>query len=106
MQVYLDEQYMAHTEQDAEGSRIPWNDAQGAFTAKCPAFIAGHRVVPEGAMWEREDGETFTGLMVTPVVNPAALQALQANADSETIAALDTAVVDLTYQNILLEIGV
>ena len=43
--------------------------------------------------------------MITPVGNPATLQALQAAADSQTIADLDTEVVELTYQNVLLELG-
>ena len=103
--LYLDGNYIAHAEQDTEGLRIPWEDSYGFFTAKCPAFIEGHRVVPEGETWIRADGTAFTGLMITPVGNPATLQALQAAADSQTIADLDAEVVELTYQNVLLELG-
>ena len=48
MYIYLDADFMAHTQQNEEASRTPWEDTDGFFTAKCPAFIEGHRVVPEG----------------------------------------------------------
>ena len=103
--LYLDGNYIAHAEQDTEGLRIPWEDSCGFFTAKCPAFIEGYRVVPEGKTWIREDGAVFTGLMIAPVVNPTILQTLQAVVDDTTITQLDTDVVELTYQNVLLELG-
>ena len=103
--IYLDDQFQAYAEQDAETTRMPWNDTGGFFAGKCDAFIEGHRVVPEGETWAREDGVIFTGLMISPFVNPAVLQSAQAAADDETIAVLDAAVVELTYQNVLLELG-
>lgn len=104
--IYLDDQFMAYIEQDEEATRMPWEDADGFFAGKCQVFIEGYRVVPEGETWTRADGMVFSGLMISPAVNPAMLQAAQAEADRQTIADLDTAVVDLTYQNILLEMGV
>ena len=103
--IYLDEQFRAYAEQDAETTRMPWDDTNGFFVGKCDAFIEGYRVVPEGETWIREDGMTFTGLMIAPVVNPTILQALQAVADDTTIAQLDAEVVELTYHNVLLELG-
>ena len=103
MMIYLDDQFRAYAEQDAETTRMPWEDTIGFFTAKCNTFIEGYRVVPEGETWTRADGMVFTGLMITPAVNPAVLQAAQATADETTIAALDAEVVELTYQNVLLE---
>ena len=47
----------------------------------------------------------FSGLMIAPLTNPIDLLARQAVDDAETIADLDTQVVDLTYQNVLLELG-
>ena len=105
MMIYLDDQFRAYTGQDAETTRMPWEDTTGFFTGKCDAFIAGYRVVPEGETWIRADGMVFSGLMITPLVNPIDLLARQAVADAETIADLDTQVVDLTYQNVLLELG-
>ena len=104
--IYLDENYKAHTAQDAESTRTPWVDTNGIFIGKCNAFIEGYRVIPEGTAWTRADGEIFHGLMISPILNPFYLQTLQAEADQLTITALDTEVVDLTYQNILLEMGV
>lgn len=104
--VYLDENYMVHAEQDENTTRMPWPDNGGFFMGKCPAFIEGYRVVPEGETWAREDGAVFHGLMVSPAVDPKELQIAQAEVDKQTIADLDATVVDLTYQNILLEMGV
>jgi len=103
--IYLDEQFRAYAEQDAETTRMPWDETNGFFAGKCDAFIEGYRVVPEGETWIREDGAVFTGLMIAPVVNPTILQALQAVADDTTITQLDAEVVELTYQNVLLELG-
>ncbi|MFH1511975.1 MAG: hypothetical protein ABIG45_01340 [Bacillota bacterium] len=103
--LYLDDEYKAHAQQNEAGTLTPWADADGFFAGKCAAFIAGYRVVPEGETWTREDGAEFAGLMITPVENPAILQAAQAEADGQTIADLDAEVVELTYQNILLELA-
>ena len=104
--LYLDDQCMAHSQQNEAGTWAPWQDEGGFFMGKCDAFIEGCRVVPEGETWTRADGMVFTGLMIAPVENPAVLWGMQAEADRQTIADLDTAVVDLTYQNILLELEV
>jgi hypothetical protein len=104
--IYLDENYMAHPQQDDGTTLMPWEDFTGFFTGKCDAFIEGYRVVPEGHTWTRNDGVTFSGLMIAPAVDPKLLLAAQANEDEETIAELDAVVVDLTYQNILFEMGV
>ncbi len=103
MLVYLDAGCRAHAQQNEAGTLTPWSDADGFFAGKCAAFILGYRVVPDGETWTREDGREFAGLMIAPAENPAVLQAAQAEADRQTIAALDSAVIELTYQNILLE---
>ena len=104
--IYLDDDYKAHAEQDSGSTRTPWEDTEGFFAGKCAAFIEGYRVVPVGSIWTREDGEQFAGLMITPAENPTVLQAAQAAYDQSTIEALDAEVVELTYQNILLELEV
>lgn len=102
---YLDGQGMAHARQNEAGTLLPWEDAAGFFAGKCPAFTEGYRVVPEGQTWTREDGEVFSGQMIAPAAEPGLLLAAQAQADAETVAQLDAAVVELTYQNVLLEYG-
>lgn len=104
--IYLDADFMAYPRQNEAETLTPWEDADGFFAGKCDAFIEGYRVIPEGETWEREDGNTFSGLMISPAVNLAELSAVQAVYDKETIAELDAAVVDLTYQNILFELEV
>lgn len=106
MVLYLDDQRRVHVRQNEAGMLAPWEDAAGFFTGKCQAFVEGYRVVPEGQTWTRVDGAVFSGLMIAPAADPGLLSAAQAQADGETIAQLDAAVVDLTYQNILLEYGV
>jgi len=101
--IYLDENFMAYPDQNEATTRMPWEDTDGFFIGKCDAFIEGYRVVPEGETWTRADGTVFSGLMIAPVRNPAVLQVAQAMADETTIAALDAEVVDLTYQNVMLE---
>ena len=100
---YLDGGGMAHSRQNETGTLIPWEDAAGFFTGKCPAYVEGYRVVPDGQTWTREDGAVFSGLMIAPAADPGLLIAAQAEADAETIAVLDAAVAELTYQNVLLE---
>ena len=103
--IYLDEDYRAHAEQDAGTTRMPWEDSGGFFAGKCDSFIEGYRVIPDGETWIRDDGRPFSGLMISPIVNPVELQADQAEYDLQTVAALDAEVVELTYQNVLLELG-
>lgn len=104
--IYLDSDYKAHAAQNETETLTPWADPDGYFAGKCDAFIAGYRVVPDGETWMRADGTAFTGLMIAPAENYAVLLAAQAEADQQTIDDLDAAVVDLTYNNILLEMGV
>ena len=62
MLIYIDSDYKCHTEA-ADGLRafeVP------DFDGKCKAFIEGHRYVPEGETWTREDGMVFEGNMVSP----------------------------------------
>ena len=106
MIVFLDDQFMAHAQQNENGTFTPWTDTGGFFTGKCDAFIEGFRVVPEGESWTRSDGAVFSGLMISCAVELHFALAAQAEADRQTIEGLDTAVVDLTYQNILLELKV
>jgi hypothetical protein len=106
MIIYLDDQYLVHTSQNGSGTLAPWSDDAGFFAGKCAAFIEGFRVVPDGQAWTRSDGAVFHGLMISPAADPIELNAYQVMADQETIATLDAVVVDLTYQNILLELGV
>lgn len=62
MIVYIDNDYKCHVLQE-EGMievDIPF------FDNKCNKFIEGHRHIPEGKIWMREDGIEFQGGMTVP----------------------------------------
>ena len=62
MTVYIDTDYKCHTSY-ASGLTPVETDA---FTGKCPAYIEGYRLVPDGSTWVRADGATFRGEMLAP----------------------------------------
>ena len=73
MIIYIDSDYKCHVA-EAEGTRafdVP------LFDGKCSALIEGYRYVPEGEVYTREDGETFSGEMIAPFVDSAILNAYQ-----------------------------
>ena len=60
------------------------------FDGKCQVFIEGYRYVPAPYAWTREDGEVFTGEMITPWKDYALLEAAQAGYE-ESHASASTA---------------
>lgn len=72
---YLDDQYRLHLS-PADGL-TPWEDVNGYFDNKCPAYIEGFRVVPEGETWVRGDGAEFSGPMIAAAVPFEELDAAQ-----------------------------
>lgn len=89
---YLDEEYRVHLSQDESGDLTAWEDVNEIFHGKAQAFIEGYRVVPEGATWVRSDGTVFVGLMISPAIDYAIIEAAQAGydqgqAETETIRA-------------------
>ena len=75
---YLDEEYRVHLSQDESGGLTVWEDVNEIFHGKAQAFIEGYRVVPEGATWVRFDGAVFVGLMISPAIDYAVMEAAQA----------------------------
>ena len=73
------------------------------FDGKCSTWINGMRYVPAGQTWTRADGTTFSGEMLSPVMDVQVLAAAQAEyeAAQATIAELDAAVLELSYQNVI-----
>lgn len=63
MIIYIDNDYKCNTS-PGEGMIAVETDA---FEGKCRQFIEGYRFVPVGQTWTREDGEIFTGEMVSPL---------------------------------------
>lgn len=73
MKVYLDNDYICHTVNSAGYTEYETDE----FDDKCRAYIEGTRLVPEGAIWTRPDGEVFRGLMISPAVDAAGLNRAQ-----------------------------
>lgn len=98
---YIDENFRLHTEND--GTMHAWEDTTGFFNNKCRIFIEGYMVIPEGKSWVDLDGNEFIGLMIAPAepFEPLYNSQLGYEEASETIAELDAALLDVTYQNIL-----
>ena len=92
MTIYIDSDYKCHVS-PGEGLTSVETDA---FEGKCKQVIEGYRFVPAGQTWTREDGQVFTGEMVTPwrpYENLAELQAVyeeeQAKATAEIAAIVE-----------------
>lgn len=62
MIVYLDNDYICHTENN--GSFVEYDT--DIFDGKSKAYIEGMRIVPEGETWIRSDGVRFNGFMFSP----------------------------------------
>ena len=63
MTIYIDSDYKCHLENDGSMTEIETD----FFEGKCRKFIESYRFVPVGQTWTREDGENFTGEMVSPL---------------------------------------
>lgn len=104
--IYIDADFRCYTTNDGTMTSINTD----FFDDKCDAFIEGYRFVPTDSTWIREDGEAFEGLMISPWKDWNELddaqreyerqQLAEANA---TIAELDAALLDMTYQTITQE---
>lgn len=87
MTVYIDGDYKCGTA-PAEGLRAVETEA---FEGKCKRYIEGCRFVPAGCAWVREDGEIFTGEMLTPWRDLRLLEELQALCEEEQAKQADMA---------------
>jgi hypothetical protein len=60
--VYIDTEFKCHAIDDGIMRPVETD----FFDGKCDAYIEGFRLVPEGAVWVREDGAEFKGQMIAP----------------------------------------
>ena len=104
MKIYIDNDFKCHISNDGTMREfdIPF------FNGKCSEFIEGHRYVPAGESWEREDGEPFTGEMIAPWKDDMELLAAQTFYELEqmkqTQADTDAMLVDHEYRVTMLEL--
>lgn len=82
--IYLDTAFRCHV---APGEGLTTVET-AAFDGKCDAYIEGYRFVPSGKTWVREDGEVFTGEMVSPWKPWDELDAAQREYEGERYAAV------------------
>ena len=87
MTIYIDDDYKCHT---SPGDGLTAVETY-AFDGKCRQYIEGYRFVPAGQSWTREDGEVFTGEMVTPWRPYEILAELQAVYEEEQAKQADMA---------------
>lgn len=90
MKIYLDSDFKCHLSDDGTMRVIETE----AFDNRCKEFIEGYRFVPSGESWTREDGEVFTGEMISPIRDYIVLDEIQTavnrtqNEANEVLAAL------------------
>lgn len=63
MTIYIDSEFKCHTTNPDGSLREVETDF---FSGKCDIFIEGYRIVPDGEIWTRDDGEVFHGEMIAP----------------------------------------
>lgn len=76
--IYLDSDFKCHVTDDGTMTAVETE----AFDGRCSAFLEGYRFVPDGSVWTREDGEVFSGEMVSPWKDYELLAAYQAQYDA------------------------
>lgn len=93
--IYLDSDYKCHLVDDGTMTAVETD----VFDGKCDVYIEGYRFVPSGSSWEREDGVTFAGEMVAPVIDWQVLDDAQAAYEREQYATLTAENETLTTEN-------
>ena len=87
MTIYIDNDYKCHVSL-GDGMTAVETDF---FNGKCKQFIEGYRFVPAGETWIREDGQVFTGEMISPLRDYELLAELQALYEEEQAKQADMA---------------
>ena len=91
MKVYVDKKtFMCFTEpgMDRDEYEIPF------FDGKCKEFVEGHRYVPKGMKWRREDGEVFSGEMLTYGKDSVEVDLAQAEYEKQLLADYEAALAE------------
>lgn len=60
--IYIDNEFKCHIMDDGTMTAVETD----FFDGKCDAYIEGYRFVPDGSVWEKEDGSVFYGEMISP----------------------------------------
>lgn len=71
--IYIDDQFICHTVNDGAMTAVDTD----FFDGKCNKFVEGHRYIPSGSVWIRQDGAVFQGEMISPWKDYSILAAYQ-----------------------------
>ena len=87
--VYVKEEdgFVCHLSNDGTMTAVETD----CFDGKCDEYIEGHRAVPEGKSWTREDGEVFHGEMITPWKDSRELDEAQRAYEQDLLADAENA---------------
>ena len=106
--IYIDSDFKCHITNEEEAWITIETDI---FDDKCNEYIEGYRYVPSGYTWTRSDGSMFHGRMITPWKSYAELDTIQREYEKQiiqdqaaTIAELDAALLDATYNSLITEV--
>lgn len=80
--VYIDAEFKCHTVDDGTMTAVE----TAFFDGKCDGYIEGFRFVPEGQVWEREDGSVFSGEMICAWKDYAELERTQMAYERQLLA--------------------
>ena len=106
MLIYLDSDFKCYTSKNENTILTVETDF---FNGKCQSFIEGYRFVPQNEVWTNSNGDIFQGEMIAPWKNFDELDSTQRTYEQELIkeqealiAELDAALLDATYNNLIL----
>ena len=80
--IYIDNEFKCHIMDDGTMTPVETD----FFDGKCVGFIEGYRFVPEGSVWEKEDGSVFCGEMIAPWKDYGELDGAQRNYERKLLA--------------------
>lgn len=80
--VYIDSDFKVHTENDGTRRAVETD----LFDGKCQEWIEGHRLVPVGETWVREDNTEFRGTMCTAWKPYSELESAQREYERQLLA--------------------
>lgn len=91
MKVYIDDDFMCHTEPSAdyEEFEIPF------FDGKCKEFVESFRFIPEGREWQRDDGKVFRGKILTYGKDSREADLAQAEYERQLLADYESALAEI-----------
>lgn len=101
MTIYIDNDFKCYVE-NGDNRRAIETDV---FDGKCQEYIERFRYVPEGETWTREDGEVFSGTMVTPWADLSEAYEAQAAYLEQVLAMLQKQATDMQAALDVLEVS-